>query len=112
MGRPFKRQKVSRALPAAVQVALTEQFELPPRVVSQLGYIEKAGRFAGRPVRYICIFDRTLVPEGGRAIRTWDDVMAHREALLFEGHIERDGSVKLLDRRPLKPGETTPPPGP
>lgn len=109
---PFRRREASRVLRAAIRVAITDQFELPAEVLSRLGCIEKAGRYSGRPVMYICIFDRTLVPEGGRAIRKWDDVMAHGEALLFEGHIEKDGSVKLLDRRPLKPGETTPPPGP
>ncbi len=56
--------------------------------------------FAGRTVTAIRVFDPALVRDGDGAVGTYDDLARHADAVLFEGHIDQDGSVWLLDVRP------------
>lgn len=78
---------------------LESQYAFDSKSTEGLLCLEKPGKFSGRRVRNIRIFDPTLVRNGGKSVRTYDDLLVHRRALLFEGHIEKDGSVRLSDRR-------------
>ena len=109
----FWKRPRNGKLPERVRKALETQFRLDAQTLDRLCCVGKASRFVGRPVRYIRIFDRSLVQKRGKAIRGYADVMARKEALLFEGHIE-SGAVYLLDRRPgkaAKPVKGTASPG-
>jgi hypothetical protein len=91
-------------LPEAVQTALASQFRLDSEAMSQLRLFEQSGRFAGRPVRFIRLVDSTLLNVEKKAplkYRSFDDG-TYKNALQFEGHIEKEGYVLLHDRRPMR----------
>lgn len=99
--RPWQRRRPGR-LPDKVREALQSQYGLDTQSTEGLLCVERPGKFSGRRVRNIRIFDPALVGDGGKSVRTYNDLLVHRRALLFEGHIERDGSVRLSDRRAPK----------
>jgi hypothetical protein len=103
----LKLWESSRAqpLPEPVRKTLSAQFHLTPEDTYQLRLLEKRGQFAERPVRFIRVFNPSLMENSAIALRYDDllDTYARRNALLFEGHIEKDGRVYLADRPP--PGE-------
>ncbi|HZA25885.1 MAG TPA: hypothetical protein VFA32_25365 [Dehalococcoidia bacterium] len=99
----------SQSLPEPVRKTLSTQFRLMPEDIDQLRLLEKRGRFAERPVRFIRIFDPALMENNSAATLQYDDLLntyARRNALLFEGHIEKNGHVYLVDRRPPKTGRS------
>ena len=73
-------------------------------------FLEKSGQFGGRRVSFFRIFDPALLLKGASAIHKYNDLDEYRQAILFEGHIERDlpkemrkkGTVHLTDRRTPK----------
>lgn len=89
----------SKAIPGKVRRQLELQFHLDPQVIDDLGYVQQYGHYAGRQVRFIRIFDPSRVSNGGRSIHTYNDLSSHRLAILFDGYIDKDGSVHLTDRR-------------
>jgi hypothetical protein len=94
-----------QSLPEPVKKILSNQFHLTPEDISQLCFLEKRGRFAERPVRFIRIFNPALMENSDAATLKYEDLLntyARRNALLFEGHIEKNGQVYLADRRPPK----------
>jgi len=98
-----------QSLPEPVRKTLSTQFCLTPEDINQLRLLEKRGRFAERPVRFIRIFNPVLMENSGVATLKYDDLLntyARRNALLFEGHIEKNGHVYLADRRPPKTGHS------
>ncbi len=66
-------------------------------------FLESPGRVATRPVRLIRVFDPQLISHQAVAEIKFHDLQlensGYRRALLFEGHIEKDGNVFLADRR-------------
>jgi hypothetical protein len=118
----FWRLSGPKRVPRKVGDALASRFHLQPEEISRLRLVDKAGTLPtanaappdDRPVRCIRIIDPSMI-EGERLARlTYDDLKtgACRNALRFEGHIERDGVVHLADRRPprktLTPGQGKP----
>jgi len=99
-------------VPDAVREVLMSQYGLDTRSTEGLFCVESPGWHIGKRVREIRIFDPSLARSGTRAITKYDDLMLYREALLFQGHIERDGSVHLSDwrlpktKKPLRPTES------
>jgi len=65
-----------------------------------LSMIESRGRYAGRSVRYIRVFDPARTSERSLNIRTYGDLDAHRTLVLRAGRVEGDGAVILDDRGP------------
>jgi hypothetical protein len=99
----------SQSLPESVRKTLSTQFHLMPDDIDQLRLLEKRGRFAERPVRFIRVFNPALMENSGAATLKYDDLLntyVRRNALFFEGHIEKDGHVYLVDRRPPKTGRS------
>lgn len=94
------RKEGSRELPQNIRRSLVSQFRADAFEIINLRYMEKTSRYTGRRVRYIRIFDRTLIPSNGdKAPRIYHDLDQHEDAILFEGYIEKDGTVHLWDRR-------------
>lgn len=98
-------------LPDAVREALASQYGLDTRSTEGLLCVESPGWHIGKRVREIRIFDPSLARSGTRPITKYDDLMLCREALLFQGHIEKDGSVHLSDWRLPKTGKPPQPTG-
>jgi uncharacterized Zn finger protein len=61
--------------------------------------LAKAEKNRSRAIR---IYDPALVTFTIGAVKKYDDLTIHKHAILFEGRIEKDGSVYLADRRPPK----------
>jgi hypothetical protein len=63
--------------------------------------VGKSGELAGRRVRYIRLYDpESISNNGGNSVGYAElDTSADRKALKFQGHIEKDGTVYLADRR-------------
>jgi hypothetical protein len=94
--------KSPRPLPGSVIDALVSQFSLTSPALDKLSLLQKAGHFAGRAVRDIRVYDPALLGDGGATTKRFEDLQepSRRKAVLFEGHIEKEGTVVLLDRRP------------
>ena len=126
----FWRPSGPKRVPRKIGEALTERFHLKPEEIAQLRLVDKPGVLApvsqtpaeDRPVQYIKIVDPAAIEAGRRPTLVYDDLKtgACRKALRFEGHIEKDGTVHLADRRPprktlpaavLDPLMATPSPG-
>ena len=91
------RQSGPRELSAQMSKALQSQLRVDSQSAGKLRFVRKSGHFALRPVKLIRIFDPVLIEHGQVADLKYDDLeMAnHREALLFNGHVEADGAVYL-----------------
>lgn len=98
----FWRRSSRRLVPVEVGEVLVSRFHLGPQDIGRMLCLGKNTRFGGRPVRAIRLYDLALIPNGGRASRSYEGLARQRKAVLFEGHIEKDGSVVLVDRRPLR----------
>lgn len=84
-------------LPARVKKDLVAQFRMGPERVAALQYVERPGMFAGRPVRYVRIFDPALIQMDPGAITHYEQVAGR--AVLFEGWFEMSGIPVLNDVR-------------
>jgi hypothetical protein len=73
---------------------LISAIDAPPA----LSVVESRGRYAGRTVHYIRVFDPARTSERGLNIRTSGDISAHQNLVLRTGHVEDDGSVVIDDR--------------
>jgi hypothetical protein len=96
--------KSPQVLPGSVIDALVSQFRLGLPALDKLSLLQKAGTFAGRSVRLIRVYDPALSGDGGATTKRFEDLQepSRRKSVLFEGHIEKEGTVVLLDRR-LRP---------
>ena len=91
-----------RRLTDVLRNNLVSRFHLGPESLEKLRFLGKSGKFAGRSVHLIRIFDPALASTGGTATLKYQDLegASDRGLLRFEGHIEKDGPVVLIDRRP------------
>ena len=65
-----------------------------------LSVVASRGRYSGRSVRYIRVFDPARTNERSLNVRTYGDLDAHRTLVLRAGHVEEDGSIVLDYRGP------------
>jgi hypothetical protein len=81
----------SRELTGAIRTNLVSEFHLGPESLAKLSALETNGKFAGRKVRFIRIFDPALLANGNASTLKYQDLQepGDRQALRFEGHIER-----------------------
>src|SRR5687768_4485508 len=95
--------------PSAALLRALEVDGLPPERVGALalGVVESRGRYAGRTVSYVRVFDPARAVERGLDIRAFGDLDRHRTLVLRSGHVERDGTV-VLDWRAPSPDAATP----
>ena len=98
----FKRnnhKNDAKKLPRAVQVYMTWKFDLVLEYLNILRCFRYEGIVNGKEVGCIRIFSPYKVKEQRLSIRTKSDLDQHPEMLLFEGYIDRQGSVYVADRR-------------
>lgn len=91
------RQSGPRELSDQVRKALQSQLRVDSQSTGKLRFLRKSGHFARRRVKLFRIFDPALIKNGQVADLKYDDLgmASHREALLFNGHVETDGAVYL-----------------
>ena len=86
----------------AVRHALEQDGLLPARdAPPALSVVESRGRYAGRTVRHIRVFDPARTGERGLTIRSYGDLSAHPSLVLRTGRVEGDGAVFIDYREPL-----------
>lgn len=83
-----------------LRITLRSQFHLDENFLDRLRFVGKSGQYAGRRVRNILIYDPQRISGGNKAIKGCHDLKNHRQAIMFEGHIDhRNDYVYLTDRR-------------
>jgi hypothetical protein len=102
------RNSSPQALPKEVRATLATQYRLDDEALNRLRLLEKSGKYAGRRVRFIRIIDSSLLTTNPGSPLKYStlDSGDFRNALRFEGHIEKGGLVVLSDRR-SRQGEAT-----
>jgi len=96
----FKHDNESRKLPRSVNEYMQHRFILLPGYLDVLRCFEYEGVVNGKEVRCIRIFSPHRARERHLSIRSRLDLEQHPDMLLFEGYIDRRGSVYVADRRP------------
>ncbi len=90
--------------PSAAMSRALEADGLPPGTdVSALGVVQSPGRYAGRKVTFVRVFEPKRA--AARAVDvftnyTYDDLNAHPDLVLRAGFVERDGTVVIYSRPP------------
>ena len=88
--------------PSAAICHVIERSGLPSWItsLSMLRVVESRGRYAGRAVTLIRIFDPARAAAREVAIRRFRDLDEQPSLVLWSGHVERDGVVVLARRSP------------
>lgn len=91
----------ARKLSRTLRRALTSHFHLSLEELADLRYVSRPDSLLGRPLRRVLIFNPALLGQGVRRINRYNDLWAQGRAVIFEGHIDSDGTVHLSESRPL-----------
>ena len=97
----FLRTPAPRS-PSAAECRVIEQSGLPSWILksSMLRVVESRGRYAGRPVTFIRVFDPVRAAEREVIVQRFRDLDTQPSLVLWSGHVERDGLVALSRRSP------------
>ena len=98
----FWQKPVAQELSEQLKERLISEFALDPPKVDKMRFSGKKGHYSNRPVKYIRIYDPTLIKDGEVATPSYDALVQipdNRRALLFEGRIEATERVYLIDQR-------------
>ena len=100
------QKPVAQKLPEQLKKRLIAEFSLDSQTVDKLRFPGKKGHYSNRPVKYIRIFDPSLIEDGkedGKSAAPSYDALVRipglRRALLFDGRIETNERVYLIDQR-------------
>lgn len=101
MLRQLLRKPGPSKLPKNICDVLASQYRLDTQAMSRLRLLEKSGKYAGRPVSFIRIIDPALLTTDANVPLKYAalDNGGYKNAVQFEGHIEKQGLVLLNDRR-------------
>lgn len=105
MNLSFWKGSKTYGLTQVVRRNLFTQFHLELDSSEKLRALETDGKYGGRRVRLMRIFDPALLSNSEASNLEYRDLeeSVDRVALQFEGHIEKNGQVRLADRRPEAP---------
>src|SRR5438045_3871933 len=102
MRRPVLRfSRGSGALSPSVAVRRAIEVDGLPVGVDRfaaLAVVELHGRYNGRLVKYIRIFEPAWAQALGIAVRAFGDLDAYPNLVLKSGHIEKNGAVVITER--------------
>ena len=88
-----------RKLSRAVREYMQYRFNMLPEYLDMLRCFEYDGVVNEKQVKCIRIFSQLKAREQHLSIKSRTELEQHPEMLLFEGHIDRQGSVYVADRR-------------
>ena len=97
MSWQFWSQSGPRELSVQVTKALQAQLQVDAQGADKLRFLSKSGHYARRSVKLIRIFDPVRIKQELLAQLKYADLdqAGHHDALMFDGHMEADGSVYL-----------------
>jgi hypothetical protein len=83
--------------PSAAIAHVVAQAGLPAgmNLASMLRVVESRGRYSGRKVLFVRVFDPARAAESAVVVQRYRDLDAHPELVLWSGHVERDGIVAI-----------------
>ena len=83
--------------PSAAISHVVEQAALPAdiRHASMLRVVESRGRYSGRTVLFVRVFDPARAAESAVVVQRYGDLDAHPGLVLWSGHVETDGTVAI-----------------
>jgi hypothetical protein len=73
---------------------------------SMLRVVESRGRYSGRTVLFVRVFDPVRAAERAVTVQRFRDLDPHPSLVLWSGHVERDGMVAVTRRAPAPEIET------
>ena len=88
-----------REVTPEMQKVLSTEFHLDSEAAAKLQFVQKQGKYAGRPVRHICIFDPAVVLNPESSSITFDKVVNRQVGVLYIGYIEKSGTIFLASKR-------------
>jgi hypothetical protein len=97
----WKKEQGPRPLTQQVQLIVTSRLQMTKEQTNGLLMVEKPGLYSGRTVKHFRAFNPEAVasvPGGVQSVR-YGTLDSHKSAIVFEGHIEQNGSVVVYDRR-------------
>ena len=89
----------AKKLPRPIHEYMQHRFIMLPEYLDMLRCFEHDGVINVKEVRCVRIFSPFRAKEQHLSIRSRAELEQHPEMLLFEGHIDRQGSVYIADRR-------------
>jgi hypothetical protein len=104
MNWQFWQSPSPERIPENVKSILTSQYRLSPQEIEHLRMVKKSGQFAGRPVRFVQIYDPSRLKQANPSQVKYEHLQSgqYRDALLFSGQIEKTGQIFLNDQRRSK----------
>ncbi len=103
----FLRTQAPRG-PSAAIAHVVEHAGLPANVghASMLRVVESRGRYSGRKVMFIRVFDPARAAEAAVVVQHYRDLDAHSDLVLWSGHVESDGIVAITRSGPAAEART------
>ncbi len=96
----FFRKPAAKTPSANLRQSLERDGLLATRDAASLQVVESAGRYAGRKVTFIRVFDAARTQERGVDVRAYTDLDPHLDLVLRAGHVEKDGEITINWRAP------------
>ena len=95
--------------PSAAIAHVVEQAGLPEDVghSSMLRVVESRGRYSGRKVLLVRVFDPARAAACAVVVRRFGDLDEYPSLVLWSGHVERDGIVAITRRAPVAAAGTS-----
>ena len=82
-------------LPDPVRAALVNRYQVDPREVGELRWVEKPSTLGDKTVRLVRIFEPRALMTGAPSIRGYDDLDSYPEVVQFHGHIDEKNALYL-----------------
>lgn len=98
----FRRTPDSRS-PSAAIAHVVEQAGLPADIShsSMLRVVESRGRYSGRTVLFVRVFDPARAAESDVVVQRYRDLDSYPGLVLWSGHVEHDGTVAITQHAPV-----------
>ena len=62
----------------------------------RLSVVESRGRYLGRKVTFVRVFDSARAAQRALPVTCFHDLDSHPSLILWSGHVERDGTVVIV----------------
>lgn len=104
----FLRTPAPRSPSAAIR-HVVDQAGLPADVshASKLQVVESRGRYSGRKVLLVRVFDPARAAQSAVVVRRYGDLDPFPSLVLWSGHVERDGIVAITRHAPTTATRTS-----
>lgn len=96
--RFWKSEPGPAAIDSKLRELITNRFKLSTGEIDKLSVLRRAGKFAGRPVTRLRVYDPSLIDGDAAQVSKFLDLDAQSQAVCFEGHDEKGRAMDLNAR--------------